>query len=203
MAAYSFLARYSRNTLATYSIDLKLFFQWCEANGLDPLDDVKRPHIELFGRHLETDRNNRPTTVARRLILLKCFYRIAAADDYIAKSPAEHVRIPHAYRDESRLVLIDRAELSAMLMTARVSTPTDSALIVLMGLLGPPCQRGVLHRHRRHPAHRARATGCSRCSARASSGATAPCRSSQPARSTAPSTAAPKDLCCYARTAAA
>ena len=37
LAAVSFLARYAGHTHELYSYQLRRWFQWCEANGLDPL----------------------------------------------------------------------------------------------------------------------------------------------------------------------
>jgi len=66
-AVVGFLARYSsKATVSAYSLDLRLLFQWCAAQGVDPLD-ATRTHLELFARHLEDDRGNGPASVHRRL----------------------------------------------------------------------------------------------------------------------------------------
>jgi hypothetical protein len=51
-AAVSYLARYSGHTHALYAYQLRLWFAWCENNGLDPLVGVQRAHIELYIRYL-------------------------------------------------------------------------------------------------------------------------------------------------------
>ena len=52
-AVVGFLARYSSTaTVAAYALDLRLLFEWCAVQGLDPLG-VTRTHLELFARHLE------------------------------------------------------------------------------------------------------------------------------------------------------
>jgi len=135
-AVVGFLARYSSTaTVAAYALDLRLLFEWCAVQGLDPLG-VTRTHLELFARHLEDDRGNGPSTINRRLSTLKSFYRIAEIDDYVPRSPATHLRLPLVYRDETKTLGLDRTELAAILTAARASTPSDGALITMLGLLG-------------------------------------------------------------------
>jgi integrase/recombinase XerD len=52
LAAVSYLARYSGHTHALYAYQLRRWFGWCEANGLDALIGVQRAHVELYIRHL-------------------------------------------------------------------------------------------------------------------------------------------------------
>jgi site-specific recombinase XerD len=72
-AIAGFLAGYSGNTLTSYTTDLRLFTAWCVEHGVG-LFDVKRPHLELFARSMETA-GRMPATVARRLSTLCGFYR--------------------------------------------------------------------------------------------------------------------------------
>jgi integrase/recombinase XerD len=135
-AVVGFLARYSSTaTVAAYGLDLRLLFEWCAVQGLDPLE-VTRTHLELFARHLEDDRGNGPSTINRRLSTLKSFYRIAEIDDYVPRSPATHLRLPRVYRDETKTLGLDRFELAAILAAARASSPSEGALITMLGLLG-------------------------------------------------------------------
>jgi integrase/recombinase XerD len=136
LAVAGFLARYSGHTYAAYDMDLRILFEWCNANELHPLEDVTRAHLELFARHLEIERHNNPASVHRRMSTIRCFYRIAEIDEIIAKSPAEHVRLPKLFRDETNMLGLDRTELGGLIATARASTPHDAALITLMGMLG-------------------------------------------------------------------
>ena len=47
LAAVSYLARYSGHTHIPYAYQLRQWFAWCEANGLDPLIGIQRAHVEL------------------------------------------------------------------------------------------------------------------------------------------------------------
>src|ERR1035437_3754668 len=135
-AVVGFLARSSsKNTVSAFALDLRLLFQWCAAQGLDPLD-ATRTHLELFARYLEDERGNGPASVHRRLSTITCFYRMAEIDNYLDRSPATHLRLPRVYRDETTTLGLDRTELGAILAAARASTPSDAALITMLGLLG-------------------------------------------------------------------
>lgn len=135
LAAASYLARYSGNTLASYSISLRLLFTWCIDHGLDPLE-AKRVHLELYVRYLEHDRGNIPHSVAHHLTPLVGYYRFALIDGWIEKDPTAALRRPRVFIDESRILALDRDELRRLIAAARASSPTELALVAMLGLLG-------------------------------------------------------------------
>ncbi|NKR61717.1 tyrosine-type recombinase/integrase [Rhodococcus hoagii] len=135
LAVAGFLARYSGQTFSAYETDLRTYVQWCERVGLDPMQ-AQRPHLELFARYLEHERGNAPATVHRRLSCLRMLYRTMHHDGVIERNPAEYVRMPKVYYDESRMIGLSRSELSALISSARASTPTDEALVTMLALLG-------------------------------------------------------------------
>jgi integrase/recombinase XerD len=92
--------------------------------------------LELFARYLETERGNAPSTVSGTLSIMRNFYRFAEIDGYVAKSPAEHLRTPRLYRDESRTLGLDREEVLRLLQAAQESSPAHAGLIALMAMLG-------------------------------------------------------------------
>lgn len=134
--AATFLARYSGNTREVYGIRLRIYLAWCEANGLDPIHGVTRPHLELYGRHLEEDRGNSPSSVHGALCTLKVFYRLLAIDQVILTSPAEYVRMPKVFADEVTVQGLTRLQLGGFIATARAMSPDHGALAVLLGMLG-------------------------------------------------------------------
>lgn len=135
LAALGFLTQYRGNTLALYRIHLKVLFTWCAQMGIDPLA-LSKTHLELFRHYLEGERHNGVGTVNARLTMIRTFYRYCAAEDLIAKSPAERLSVPRIQRDESRLVGLSRLELATLLQVAKSTSPTKWALVSLMGLLG-------------------------------------------------------------------
>ena len=53
-AAVAFVASYaSQATRRTYATQLRMWLAWCAIHHLDPLTDVRRPHVELYARELE------------------------------------------------------------------------------------------------------------------------------------------------------
>lgn len=131
-----FLARYSGGTFTTYALDIRLWREWCRSYGLHPITDIQRAHIELFARYLEMERGNSPRTVHRRLCCLRVFFWLMQEDGIIEKSPAVNVKMPRWTVDDTKKIGLDRADYQSMLRVARASSPTDEALIALLGMLG-------------------------------------------------------------------
>jgi integrase/recombinase XerD len=106
---------------------------WCAERRV-ALFGARRADIEAFGRHLETAGRAR-ATISRRLCTIACFYRYAEQEDFIAKSPAVHVRRPKLDY-ESHATGLDRNEVGAMLVAAGLGESHDHALISLLALNG-------------------------------------------------------------------
>ncbi|MGF1596888.1 MAG: tyrosine-type recombinase/integrase [Acidimicrobiales bacterium] len=132
-AIAGFLAGHTGNTLTSYTTDLRLFVQWCTNNDLR-LFDVRRAHLEIFGRHMEADGRMR-STVARRLSTLGSFYRYCHVEGILERNPAANVRRPKVDA-ESRTLGLDRNGLGALLVQAGLGTERDHALISLLALNG-------------------------------------------------------------------
>ena len=128
-----YLTGFSGRTREAYTLDLRMFYRWCEEHRLG-LFEVTRTHIELYARELET-LGRAPATVGRRLSTLSGFYRYAAEEGVIEHSPAVHVRRPRLDY-ESHAVGLDRNELGAFLVAAGLSSPRDHALCSLLALNG-------------------------------------------------------------------
>ncbi|MGQ0434565.1 MAG: tyrosine-type recombinase/integrase [Microthrixaceae bacterium] len=128
-----FLAGYSGRTREAYTLDLRLFYRWCDEHRLG-LFALTRIHIELYARELE-DHGRRPSTIGRRLSTITSFYRYASEEGVIEHSPAVHIRRPRLDY-ESHAVGLDRNELGAFLVAAGLSSPRDHALCSLLALNG-------------------------------------------------------------------
>ncbi len=92
LALAGFLAGYAGLTREAYMLDLRQYVAWCAERRV-ALFGARRANIEAFGRHLEAAGRAR-STISRRLCTIACFYRYAEQEDFIAKSPAVHVRRP-------------------------------------------------------------------------------------------------------------
>lgn len=132
-AAVAFVASYSSpGTRQAYSTQLRLWFDWCDWHGLEPLTDVRRPHVELYARELET-RGLAPATVALKLVVITGWYRYCVEEQLVEHSPAVHVRRPKVSQESTRLGL-DRTELGAFLVQAGLSGGNDHVLACLLAL---------------------------------------------------------------------
>jgi site-specific recombinase XerD len=105
---------------------------WCADHHLDPLVDIRRPHVELYARELEA-RGLAAATVALKLVVLTGFYRYCVEEQLLEHSPAVHVRRPKVSQESTRIGL-DRNELGAFLVQAGLSGGNDHVLACLLGL---------------------------------------------------------------------
>jgi integrase/recombinase XerD len=133
LALAGFLARYSGTTLVSYRSDLRGWFQWLEERELGAFE-VRRPHVELWMRHMEQT-GLAAATIGRRLSTIAGFYRFAVIDGCLDRSPAEFVRRPKV-DGESTTLGLDRMELGAFIAQAQAAGVVDHALACLLGLLG-------------------------------------------------------------------
>ena len=132
-SAVAFVASYSSpGTRQAYATQLRLWFQWCRAHALEPLTDVRRPHVELYARDLEA-RGLAPATVALKLVVVTGWYRYCVEEQLLEHSPAVHVRRPKVSQKSTRLGL-DRTELGAFLVQAGLSGGNDHVLACLLAL---------------------------------------------------------------------
>jgi site-specific recombinase XerD len=132
-ALAGFLAGYSGRTYEAYTLDLRQWCSLCVKLGVR-LFEVRRAHIEAWGRSLEAAGRAR-STVARRLCTVVCFYRYAEQEGVIDHSPAVHVRRPRLDY-ESHATGLDRNELGGLLVAAGLAGAQEHALLSLLALNG-------------------------------------------------------------------
>jgi integrase/recombinase XerD len=132
-AIAGFLAGYTGNTLISYTTDLRLFVEWSITNQVRLLE-VRRAHLEIFGRTMEADGRMR-STVARRLSTIRRLCRYCHVERMLERNPAANVRRPKVDA-ESRTLGLDRNELGGLLVQAGLGSPRDHALISLLALNG-------------------------------------------------------------------
>ena len=90
LAVAGFLAGYGGSTRTSYGTDLRLFADWTHDHNLT-LFNVRRAHLELFGRSMEENGRMR-STVARRLSTLASFYRHCEQEQLVERNPALNIR---------------------------------------------------------------------------------------------------------------
>jgi integrase/recombinase XerD len=139
----AFLASYrNENTRTNYDLGLRAWFDWCLTRGLDPLEDVSRPHIETWLRFMEERQGLAARTIAGRCNALSGYYRIAVCDGYRADTPMAFVKRPRIERLSSTDAP-SRTELHAMLKLAEAHSMRDLAILCLLGLNGLRCSEVV------------------------------------------------------------
>lgn len=133
-AVTTFLARYEGGTRKTFASILSAFRAWCDDNGLEVLE-VSRAQLEMYS-HALADRGLKSSSRATYLSTLRTFYRLCVADGYIDRDPTIYLRMPKVYRDETKILGLDRIQLGRLIQHARSCGPERSALVTLMALLG-------------------------------------------------------------------
>jgi site-specific recombinase XerD len=135
LAVGGYLARFQGASRQHTDSDLRVFLEWCERQGLDPLA-ASRAHIELYVRWMQEVRRFAASTVSRRASVVAGFYRTCVIDSVLDRSPAEHVRRP-TVPAESQTLGLTHLQLEALLTAARDSAnPNDFALVCMLALLG-------------------------------------------------------------------
>jgi integrase/recombinase XerD len=134
--ALAFLASYRNlTTRKNYAATLKIYFEWCHGRNLEPLREVKRPHIELWMRVMEEQQGLAKRTIAGRMNALAGYYKTAVMDGYIEASPMQWIKRPRIERLSSTNAP-SRTELHAMLKAAEEHSWRDLAILCLLGLNG-------------------------------------------------------------------
>jgi integrase/recombinase XerD len=99
-----FAARgYSPRTTALRADALKRFIRWCDERGITRPQDVTRPILERYRRHLYHYRkeNGEPLSFAtqqQRLIPLRAFFKWLARENYLLANPASELELPRVHR---------------------------------------------------------------------------------------------------------
>ncbi len=136
LIAASYLGRYSNDmTRLGYGRDLKIYFDWCERNGMSPLV-VRRWNVQLFVRYLESERSYTPCGIQRTMVAVRGFYKTAVHDDVLGKNPCNGVVEPRVVDDPTSRPFLTRHQLADLLAAAKEASPTDWAMVHLMATIG-------------------------------------------------------------------
>jgi len=87
----------SANTLAAYGTDLRQFFEWLEGRGVKSAATVNLKVLSAWLEHLR-GRNLAVTTIARRLVSLKMFFRFLVLDGQLPKSNVDLLSSPKLWQ---------------------------------------------------------------------------------------------------------
>lgn len=137
VARRSFLARYSGATRELYELDLRIYFEWCAAEDLEPLG-VRRADLESFIHWLmnKPDRPSIARSAVRRFQTVRSFLRLAVADELIDADPTFMVRVPRWSADQEKIAWLTPLQVARLQKAASTTSAAHRALVDLMAVLG-------------------------------------------------------------------
>lgn len=142
-----FVANYrSANTRRGYREDLTQWFRWCRAHDVDPLNGIRRTHVELYARHME-DRGLAPATRFRRIGTVRGWYEWMIDEElFDGQNPVRKVAQPRVTVVTERPILTKR-EMHVLLKAAEDHSPRMWGIVALgyfNGLrIGEICEANV------------------------------------------------------------
>jgi integrase/recombinase XerD len=118
---------YSGATITDRRHGLSTFILWCHERGLERPQEVTKPVLERYQRHLYYHRkpNGEPLsfrTQAQRMIPIRAWFKWLARENHILSNPASELELP---RPEKRLpaLVLTADEAEAIMAVPDVATP--------------------------------------------------------------------------------
>jgi len=119
--------RYSERTVDTNRRHLEAFIAWCDVRGIYESEEVTKPMLERYQRHLfhYRKKGGRPlsySSQAGKLIALRGFFRWLARQNVLLSNPASEIELP---RPEKRLPkhVLTTSEVERVLAVPDVTDP--------------------------------------------------------------------------------
>ena len=127
---YLRVMNYSERTIDHREITLMQFSTWCEERGLNRTNEVTKPILERYRRHLHHSRDRRGNPLSAknqlaRLIPLRGFFKWATQQNYLLYNPASELELP---RVEKRLPKATLSPEEAELILSLPNIQTEEGL---------------------------------------------------------------------------
>lgn len=130
---------YSAETVKSRRSMLRHFIVWCAERGIEALQEITKPVLERYQRHLFYYRkqDGEPLTIGsqlNRLLPLKTWFKWLAKENYLLWNPASELELPKPSQRLPRSIL-SIEEVEAMLAQAEPDTPEglrDRALLEVL-----------------------------------------------------------------------
>jgi integrase/recombinase XerD len=121
------LRQYSPRTLHTRESAIRRFVQWCEERGIDQPQDITKPILERYQKHLFYYRqaNGEPLSPTSRelyLMGIKQFFKWLTRENYLLYNPASELYIPR--QPPSLPVVLSVDDIERLLEQPALETPT-------------------------------------------------------------------------------
>ncbi len=104
--------RLAELTCKAYERDVRACLDFMRARGISALIEIRTPDLRRFLADEATHRPA-PSSQARTVAALRCFFRFCVESDYLERDPAHVLRTPK--KREALPDVLDRAELSRLL----------------------------------------------------------------------------------------
>lgn len=111
----------SENTIAAYATDIKNFFTFLDKLGIEDLAKVRREHITEF-LWREREKNRQSSTMARRLVAIKVFFRYLFSEGHLKKDLTVNIDTPPAWRK-----LPDALSIDEVFKLIEMANPNDAS----------------------------------------------------------------------------
>ena len=108
----SFERQLSQNTLEAYGSDVDSFLQYCEATEQDPLK-IRPEFLDQYHTQLREIEHLAPTSIARKLEAIKCFYKFLLIEERIHEDPTRFLKA--AKRTQKIPQQLSRQEMEQLL----------------------------------------------------------------------------------------
>lgn len=121
------VTNYSKSTIESRRVDLHLFNQWCESRSLETAQDITKPIIERFQRHLYHYRKacGKPLGFKRQGLIitgLKGLFKWLAQNNHVLYNPACDIVLPKSPKQLPR-DLLNEEEAEAILAQPDLDSP--------------------------------------------------------------------------------
>lgn len=134
----------STNTLAAYRRDLAAYEHWLAGHGVDDIRSVTGSDIAGFVRHLGTERELRPSSVARITSSVRGLHRFLLEEGEVESDVARDTRPPKLTSRLPKAITIDQvAALLAATDGDSVQQLRDKALLELLYATGARVSEAV------------------------------------------------------------
>ena len=129
----------SENTVRVYATDLRPFLAFLDVEGLDPRE-LDRRHLRRYLAWLSTSARGKDSgyarvSVARKLVVLRSFYRFLVQEGFVAKNPIPRGRTFNIKVEKRLPVFLGKEEAERLLAAPDTSRPLgmrDRAILELL-----------------------------------------------------------------------
>lgn len=123
-------SNYAKRSVEHKLVSLRWFIRWCHERGIERIEDITRPVLQRYQRHLSTapGRNDKPLTIAsqrNRLTAVRTWFIFLIRENLILYNPASELALP---KEEKRLPSETLSPEEAELVLIQPDLETDKGV---------------------------------------------------------------------------